>query len=131
MGCNNTMDKSTEAFNQTFDERFKDELKQLEEMEKSGELDKIEPQGNELQCPCCDYFTLGERGEYQICPICFWEDDGVDITNLDEQSWSNHITLREGRSNFKKFGACNKAMIKNVLTEADRKKFKFEQREIK
>lgn len=28
------------------------------------------------QCPCCDYFSLDDRGEYGICSVCFWEDDG-------------------------------------------------------
>ena len=30
------------------------------------------------QCPCCDYFTLGKRGQYDICLVCFWEDSGID-----------------------------------------------------
>jgi len=29
-----------------------------------------------LTCPCCGYPTLRERGVYEICPICWWEDDG-------------------------------------------------------
>ena len=94
-------------------------------------LKKVKPKGNELQCPCCDYFTLGERGGYEICPICFWEDDGIDIDDSDEHSGPNHITLREGRQNFGKFGACDSAMVKNVLAESEREKFKLEKRKIK
>ena len=68
------------------------------------------------QCPCCDYLTLPERGNYLICPICFWEDDGQDLGELDEPSGPNHgITLRAGRSNFKQFGACERSMAKNVI----------------
>ena len=29
-------------------------------------------------CPCCGYLTLDERGGYEICPVCYWEDDGQD-----------------------------------------------------
>ncbi|MFF1770133.1 CPCC family cysteine-rich protein [Streptomyces sp. NPDC058249] len=29
-------------------------------------------------CPCCGFLTLDERGSYEICPVCFWEDDGQD-----------------------------------------------------
>ncbi|EJB9782664.1 hypothetical protein MXI60_003206, partial [Salmonella enterica subsp. enterica serovar Meleagridis] len=28
------------------------------------------------KCPCCSYLTLPERGQYDVCPICQWEDDG-------------------------------------------------------
>jgi len=29
-------------------------------------------------CPCCGHRLLGEMpGSYEICPVCFWEDDGV------------------------------------------------------
>ena len=27
--------------------------------------------GERMQCPCCDYFALGVRGMYEICPVCF------------------------------------------------------------
>src|SRR5690606_15709062 len=29
-------------------------------------------------CPCCGHPTLGERAGFEICPVCFWEDDGQD-----------------------------------------------------
>lgn len=29
-------------------------------------------------CPCCGYMTLSSRCQYDICAICFWEDDGQD-----------------------------------------------------
>lgn len=28
-------------------------------------------------CPCCGYITLESEHEYDICPICFWEDDWI------------------------------------------------------
>lgn len=128
LGCNSLTDKSKDTFDKEFDETYKDELKELEQMEKSDEWKKVEPRGNELQCPCCDYFTLAERGGYDICPICFWEDDGGDLDNLDEHSGPNHITLREGRRNFEKFGACDSTMVKNVISQSLREKFKLEKR---
>ena len=83
------------------------------------------------QCPCCDYISLPERGTYLICPICFWEDDGQDIDELDERSGPNHgITLREGRQNFQEYGVCEKEMIKYVLPVEQRKNFKYKQRNI-
>jgi hypothetical protein len=34
-------------------------------------------------CPCCQAKTLSERGGYDICQICFWEDDGQDNHDAD------------------------------------------------
>jgi hypothetical protein len=67
-----------------------------------------------FQCPCCDYFTLPARGEYDICPVCFWEDDGIDLDRPDMHSGPNHMTLREGRHNFRQFGACDRALRAHV-----------------
>ena len=44
----------------------------------------------EYQCGCCDYFTVGVRGEWEICPVCFWEDDGFELDDLDSWSGANH-----------------------------------------
>jgi hypothetical protein len=82
-------------------------------------------------CPCCDFVTLPERGNYLICPVCFWEDDGQDLGALDEPSGPNHrITLRQGRANFRRFGACEVAMVKNVVPTAERRRFEHRPRNI-
>lgn len=66
-----------------------------------------------------------------ICPICFWEDDGQDLDALDESSVPNHgITLRQGRANFKQLGACEEAMLKNVVPLEERKCFQHRPRGI-
>ncbi|MCP3973718.1 MAG: hypothetical protein GY720_04415 [bacterium] len=37
------------------------------------------PVGEELHtCPCCGHRTLNQRGAYEICIECGWEDDGQD-----------------------------------------------------
>lgn len=46
-----------------------------------------------VQCYCCGYFTIEERGQYEICDVCFWEDDGCD--DLLRHSGPNHMTLEE------------------------------------
>ncbi|MFL9834099.1 CPCC family cysteine-rich protein [Chryseobacterium terrae] len=72
-----------------------------------------------VQCNCCGYFTISERGQYEICNVCFWEDDGS--FELFENSGPNHITLDEGRANFLKFGACEERFIKNVVKNPEAK----------
>jgi len=81
-----------------------------------------------LQCPCCDYYTLPAQGEFEICPICFWEDDGQDVQNLEDISGPNHITLQEARQNFQAFGACDRSMLRNVIPVEMRAKYRYESR---
>lgn len=69
-----------------------------------------------LACPCCNYQTLVQRGEYDICPVCFWEDDGNN--NPSQYSGPNHMTLLEGRRNFEVYGACSEEEVK--LVDPDR-----------
>ncbi|WP_448702788.1 CPCC family cysteine-rich protein [Mucilaginibacter sp. AW1-3] len=54
-----------------------------------------------LPCVCCGYKTLMGTG-WEICDVCFWEDDGV--TELHKISGANHISLFEATENFKKLG---------------------------
>ena len=28
-----------------------------------------------VRCLCCGYRTIDERGAFDICPVCFWEDE--------------------------------------------------------
>ncbi len=67
-------------------------------------------------CPCCGYKTLAERGGYEICPVCFWEDDGQDDCDADvvRGGPNSTLSLREARQNFTAFGACEMSMLPNV-----------------
>jgi len=61
--------------------------------------------GRRVACPCCRHRTLGTRGDYVICPVCFWEDDGSD--DLDGVGGPNgDLTLAQARHNYAAFGAC-------------------------
>ncbi|MFI8189745.1 CPCC family cysteine-rich protein [Streptomyces sp. NPDC085946] len=37
-----------------------------------------EPEDGPYPCPCCGFLALGERSTFEICSVCFWEDDGQD-----------------------------------------------------
>ncbi len=65
-------------------------------------------------CPCCEYYSIdfGEDGLWDICPVCFWENGGES---------PNHMTLEEGRANFKKFGVINESFLKYTDQEGKRK----------
>lgn len=81
-----------------------------------GRRETVEGEIEELAtCPCCGYRSLREKGEYEICRVCFWEDDGT--TDLDRISHPNHMTLREARLNFERLGAVAQEARKYVLQD--------------
>lgn len=72
-------------------------------------------------CPCCGYETLDDEppGTYDICEICYWEDDGVQYTDPDFVGGANKVSLREGQSNFIRVGACEERCIEFVRKPKD------------
>lgn len=56
-------------------------------------------------CPCCGYFTLDGRANYDICELCNWEDDGQDEDCADEIRGgpNSDYSLTEARANFAKY----------------------------
>lgn len=59
-----------------------------------GEVEKLE------QCPCCGYKTIKERGCYDICKVCYWEDDNI-INDDDIYSNSNDKSINQYRKEMK------------------------------
>jgi hypothetical protein len=67
-------------------------------------------------CPCCGFATLPSRGGFELCPVCFWEDDGQDDHDADRVRGgpNGSDTLTEARANFAAFGASNRAFLGRV-----------------
>ena len=65
------------------------------------------------KCSCCGYYTLDEKDVYEICPVCFWEDNS-ETEDPDEYNECNRISLSEARKNYLSFGACKKEFRINV-----------------
>ena len=80
----------------------------------------MDKEGNMLTekfaCPCCGYKTFGEKpnGHYDICPVCFWEDDPIQFDDPNYEGCANKVSLKQGQRNFINFGACEREMILNV-----------------
>jgi hypothetical protein len=72
--------------------------------------------GIKYACPCCSFMTLDERAGSDICPVCFWEDDGQDSHDADEIRGGPNgtLSLSIARQNFAAFGACEEKFLLNV-----------------
>jgi len=91
-------------------EKFSDnELIEIVEFQRSQANGKF-------YCECCGYNTLNEKpnGTYQICSICFWEDEPIQSADLNYEGGANRVSLIQAKRNFSEFGACERDMIKNV-----------------
>lgn len=52
------------------------------------------------KCPVCGEFEFEDEGSHEICPICGWQDDGMD--EIDPDSWSAcGMSYNEALANFK------------------------------
>ena len=79
---------------------------------------RLEGQPPELPlcCPCCGCKTLGERGGFEICDVCFWEDDGQDDYDAEvvRGGPNGAISLAQARVNYQRFGACDERAVGSV-----------------
>ena len=71
----------------------------------------------ELPCMCCGCCSVYKRNYFDICPVCFWEDDRPGL-RPDQSSGANSLTLLEGRENYLKFGACQERFVELVRKPA-------------
>ena len=69
-----------------------------------------------LRCPCCRFKTLSERGGFEICAVCFWEDDGQDDDDAAEVLGgpNGDLSLTEGQANYRAFGASRRQDLPHV-----------------
>lgn len=56
-----------------------------------------------IPCPCCGYKTVEKN--YDICPVCFWENDKTQTKDIDFDGGANEVSLRAARENYMLFGA--------------------------
>ncbi|QEH38389.1 hypothetical protein OJF2_69900 [Aquisphaera giovannonii] len=70
---------------------------------------EAQPKDLPLRCPCCYCRALDERGGFDICPVCFWEDDGQDDHDADVVPGGPNgaLSLTQARMNYRQFSACD------------------------
>jgi hypothetical protein len=66
-------------------------------------------------CPCCGHRTLPRGpGDFELCPVCFWEDDGAQLRWPLSNDGPNGISLVEAQANYARFGASHRESRKQV-----------------
>lgn len=68
------------------------------------------------KCPCCGYYTFDNQsdGSYNICEVCFWEDDPIQLEAPTYEGGANKVSLTKAKKNYIEFGACKREMIPYV-----------------
>jgi len=67
-------------------------------------------------CPCCRNMTFSEQppGTYEVCPVCYWEDDVVQFNDETYEGGANKVSLIQAKQNYAKFGACCESSCEDV-----------------
>lgn len=71
---------------------------------------------SKYKCPCCGYYTfeLKPDNTFEICPVCFWEADGVQLSKPYSNNGANRVSLLEAKRNFRQFGVIELRFMKYV-----------------
>jgi hypothetical protein len=57
-------------------------------------------------CPCCGHSTFHEHpGSYDICPVCFWDDDAIQLRWPTYTGGANKPSLVQAQQTFAATGA--------------------------
>jgi hypothetical protein len=66
-------------------------------------------------CPCCGHITFGEApGSYEICAVCFWEDDAVQLRWPNYGGGANTPSLLEAQRTYAELGAMERRFLAHV-----------------
>lgn len=56
-------------------------------------------------CACCGSLTVEEPGDYELCPVCFWEDDPDQKQDSAFESGANGYSLDFAKSSYAATGS--------------------------
>lgn len=67
-------------------------------------------------CPCCGFLTMTgpTRDTFDICPICWWEDDDVQYDDPNYEGGANEESLNQARANYSSFKAAHRDFLSQV-----------------
>ncbi|WP_051450806.1 CPCC family cysteine-rich protein [Actinospica robiniae] len=88
--------------------------------EVDGTTENPAPKVPRFPCVCCGHLVFEQRvGSFEICPVCFWEDDLVQTRWPDFEGGPNQLSLIECQRNYRALGAVQTRVLKYVRPAAD------------
>src|SRR5882724_2938731 len=70
-------------------------------------------------CPCCGYLVFHEpTGSFDICPICFWEDDIVQLAFPMMSGGANALSLYASQQNFERIHVSEERFLSRARAAA-------------
>ena len=52
---------------------------------------------DKFECPVCHEHAFEKLGDYEICPVCGWENDKVQTLDPDFEGGANEMSLNQAR----------------------------------
>ncbi len=73
-----------------------------------------------FRCPCCGFRTLAAPDTMELCPVCWWEDDGQEDADAADVrlTVNGAISLSEARLHFIECGASHPRFVPHVRRPA-------------
>ena len=73
-------------------------------------------QTTNVRCLCCGSRTLTTPGVFELCPVCWWQDDGQDDVDADvvRGGPNGTLSLTVARANFLACGASDPRFLTRV-----------------
>ncbi|SDR99552.1 CPCC family cysteine-rich protein [Microlunatus soli] len=65
-------------------------------------------------CPCCGHRTLMTAGRYDLCAVCFWEDDPNQLERPLSEDGANGKSLVDSQRCYQRIGAMDEIFIRKV-----------------